>query len=430
MKSNLLARFVRELGRYLICFLALALVLGCSQACSVRLKNSSHEVDFSDIKLERYQFAFYASPDWTRKTFLSRGLTIFITRNGDYAIHKHDILDSGKLSWTKDGIFYADQKYDYWLSDRGKNYKIYSRKPNTQDGIATLEDSGTRVGVYNGGYTHGGKDYNEQVVISNKGRSRRLRFHNQYGMVIACRNRAYGITSDIGSNGFGFSRLDNLAEDQKFVFSHVKQWEDPLGDEGGVSDGSCRNNTFVYLGMHTAVEGLAIKKNAVTKRLLAAQQAHKEGGRFTETVEVINIRTGKRESIPLINPDGSYFTSPREGFDYSKQVQNSLIGSTLYWLHGDSRILKTDTRTGITRVINKTFYNQRIDFTDHTCRIAIIGHTMVITRGVPDGDLILYFINLKTGKEMKRIRVKGVCNQLPNNTFISDFAVRPGRLLK
>ncbi|BAR06661.1 Uncharacterised protein [Scardovia inopinata] len=419
----------RKLVQIIAVLSALAFLFSCCSACGL---DRFDKKSFEKINLKEYQYALFISPQWTDDDGGKIGYLLLIKPNGQYLVQRQGSMDNGSISWTKNSLFYTDSKRDYWLSDSRAPHRVPSEKFYLQDGLVTLADGVTRVGVYNGGYSNSQHtDYDEQIVISDTHwQSHRFRSHFQYSLVAACGNDVYGLTTDDSLTSKVFDKsVDRIVQNKRFSFKKVMKYTDPLGESGPVTGkGSCANNRIVFLGSHSRESGEKIRHTEVTKKLLAHQQKDEYGKKEIESIEVINVQTGEWKSLPLINKDHTTFLSNRFGFDYSVQTYNSLNKGYLYWIHGDGRILKTDMKSGVTTVVSTILHNTKHKIEDIAFHPTVIKNRMVVlvedwTK--PDRDITIYTIDLKTGTKVSQVSIKGLEKKIADNMILRGFAVRP-----
>lgn len=416
----------RGLLRMVSTLCAAALLVVSSVGCSSPWGAPCTEL--STIKLTDYEYAIYSSTQWDNESSDRRGYTILVGKDGHYRLIEHKRMDGGALSWTSKNLFYSDENYDFRLADHASPHKRFSRKFYLQDGIATLPDNETRVGVYNGGFTDAERtDYDEQIIISSLKGSHRYRSHYQYHAVAACGNDVYGI--GFVSADKNYYRVDRLVKDGKFSFHEIThEHNDHDGLEiVGVSP-SCSHNHLVFLSYHSP-DSEAWSKNA-NDPFFTHKRKNAYGRREVDSIEVIDTRTGEWRRLPLINPDKTTFLSKYFEFDYSSQCQNSLQGKSLYWLHGDGRLLKTDITTGVTVVVNDYLYKinpkkftQAFDFW-----LAFSQGKATILSSQENGDndrYYIYTIDLQSGRLLSRIELSKLGERIPKGNRITDFTVRP-----
>lgn len=403
--------------------------------CSIMLSgcgtNATKVTDFSRIKLSRYDYALYAGPQRSDRHMGNTAYTIFINKNGDYTMHKHSVMDAGEISWTSEGLFYADKNHDYWLADNRQPKEITSEKTDLQDGLVSLNNNEIRVGIYNKGYTKNGIDYDEQVVISSKNKSNRFRAHYQYGTVVACNNDVYGITSDNEDEAHKFREyhtIDRLVENSRFAYKQIAKRTDPLDEFDPTGPlASCTNNRIVFLGAHHAPDNTP-EDTEETRMLISRGQKNEYDQNETYTIETMDTASGQWAIHPLINPDGSTFLSQRFRFEFSSQEQDSIRGEELYWLHGDGRLLKTNISTGVTTVVNDTLYKANPKPDKVRYHFALTEKTAsILVEDIekPKEHIFIYTFDLKTGKQLSKIPINGLSGQLRNNMVLRGFAARP-----
>lgn len=410
--------------------LPLALILSASASCGPPAGYQGKPfVSFSSIKIETYQFALFTSPEWTSGKPFPSAYTVLVKKDGSYIIHKHAQMDSGKLSWTKQGLFYSDRYADYWLTDQAKPHRRSVPKPNVEDGLATLADGSTRVGIYNGGFTGQGRDYDERITISARDRSPSFRSHRQYGTTFACGNDVYNISDGKNPDGRGYNQLDRTVRNKRFSLSPILVRQAPLSEAGSpVTNASCSGDEAVFLGFYSILSEVKPLGGKESESLLAVKRKDETGVEIAQTMEVIDLLHRRWRSLPLLNPDKTAFASPYAKFIYSHQVPLSLRGRFLYWLHGDGRLLKTDIRTGITTIVNADLYEGIRRKNSSQYHLAFSDDQAAILEEDADSprrDLTIHVIDLKTGRMEKTLLLHGLGEKLDSAMVVSDFAVRP-----
>lgn len=349
--------------------------------------------------------------------------------DGGYVIHKHAQMDSGKLSWTKRGLFYSDRYADYRLTDQAKPQRRSVPKPNVEDGLATLADESTTVGIYNGRFTGKGMDYNEQIIISTRGRSPSLRSHRQYGTTFAYGNDVYNISDGKNPDGRGYNQLDRTVRNKRFSLSRILIRQAPLSEAGSpVTNASCSGDEAGFLGSHPILSEVKPLGGKESESLLRVKQKDETGVEIAQTVEIIDTRHRRWKSLPLLNPNKTAFASPYAKFIYSRQVPLSLRGRFLNWLHGDGRLLKTDIRTGTTTIVNADLYEGKRRGRSSQYHLAFSDDRAAILEedaDSPERDLTIHIVDLKTEKMEKTIPLHGLGKKLDSTMVVTDFAARP-----
>lgn len=121
-------------------------------------------------------------------------------------------MDAGKISWSEHGINFADTEGDHWITPRGHTV-VKQDRIRLMNGLVTLSDGVTRIGVYNGGFHEDG--YREDVVVARPDSSEHhtLTTVGFYPMISACGDDVYGAYSRTAEDGEARFIFDQIVKD-------------------------------------------------------------------------------------------------------------------------------------------------------------------------------------------------------------------------
>lgn len=280
--------------------------------------------------------AVYLSEQWRDfEQGHAAGYVALIGEAGPVRLVRTAGMDNGQLLWDARGLAFADVDFDYLLADT--LHSVASPKVGQQQALFAGPD-GTRLGLYNDGFTDTG--YVEQVVVTDATGAISRDVEGYYQVTGNCDGTLFGIAEPLGAYADAAEKLGPTLQDTPRGYPTLM-----LAQLSGTPDGAervidmsaavpssqdahdtpCRAGTMFYLA--TAYDATG-NSAAVLRSWDPASGARSERALVTAEGEAI-----------AVHPDYNYFHGP---------TARSLRGDQFDWLGLDGVVWSTNLDTGIT----------------------------------------------------------------------------------
>lgn len=387
----------------------------------------------SEISLNDYEWAIFMSNyrDGSLLPNLKTGYVAFIREDGTYTLTKNSGMESGEISWTEHGVNYTDVESDHWITPQTTSL-IKQKRTNIMDGLVTLSDSITRVGIYNVGFQKDG--YNEGVIIS---RPEASEYHilntvGFYPLVSACADNVYGAyakATELEDPDTQFV-FDQVIKDKEINHSTVASPILPVSEMAYfASDAPCVNGKISFLASFLLYKNREKPKN---EELAPYIKSNIEGYDYVLTVVTVDSVTYKLDWHPLITEDGNALPLSLDNLLVSKYDAHSLSNDGyLTWIAGNGVLYKTNIHNGQTIVFSEAIKNNDDGNRDNTWfyHFSATNSTINILaeRGLTDPRILE--LDKSTGKIIKDLHIKGLQNHISSKVRITDIAKKPESII-
>lgn len=404
--------------------MVLSLATPLLSACS---KNSSD----TQVDLDSYQWAIFTST--YRNTGIlpspSSGYAIFVRDDGSYDLVSHSGMDSGEISWTQEGVHYADTNGEHWITKQGTT-SVKGNRIDLMDALVTLSDGLTRVGVYNGGRQ--GKKYHEEVVVSRPGSSvhHKLETVGFYPMVSACGDNVYTAYSKASEVSNGRFIFDQIVDKGAVKRRNLNTQSMPSSEFSFyANDAPCAQNRIYFMGSFTIYDGA--KPTGDTK--LAPHMGRCPGGGEDEcalALVVADANTGRLNWLPVVNENGS-----SEKFSSESAIEVGLDAHSLnekgklIWISGYGVLYETNVENGKTTVLNDALRKEKqsedskfiYHFSSDKNTVTVLVEDSRDSFAAPR----IVVFDKSSGKIIKNVQIKGLKGKISDSLVIRDIASKP-----
>lgn len=153
--------------------------------------------------------------------------TLLVRSDSTYDLIDHSGMDAGKISWSEHGINFADTEGDHWITARGHTV-VKQDRIRLMNGLVTLSDGATQIGVYNGGFTRTGIEKILWFPDLTQARHHTLTTVGFYPMISACGDDVYGAYSRTADDGEARFIFDQIVKDGAVEHVHVATHKVPF----------------------------------------------------------------------------------------------------------------------------------------------------------------------------------------------------------
>lgn len=409
--------------------IAVASGLALSGATVALLGGCTSSTAVNEVDLDAYEWAIFLS-EYRNTGFILRSLSGYVAlvrADGSYDLIEHAGMDQGQVSWTEHGINFADAEGDHWITTQGITV-IEQDRVELMDGLVTLSDGVTRVGVYNGGFQDDG--YREEVVISRPDSTElhELSTVGFYPMISACGDDVYAAYSMTPEDGDARFIFDQIVNDGAVEHTHVRTQKVPFSEFGYFADDApCAENRIYFLGSFINYDG---EQRADDKLLAPYMQSNVGGHKEALALVSVDLATGELALLPLATGNGASLDLASDEDDYSVYDAHSLDDQgNLVWFGGNGVLYRTNVATGRTSVLSDELERDlQPEAPDWLYHFSSDGETATVlvedTRDPLARPRIVVF-DKKTGKITKDVEIKGLKNDVPEAMFLRDIAQRP-----
>lgn len=397
---------------------ATTLLSGCSN------NSADHEVD-----LEAYEWAIFMS-EYRNIGFFPKSLSGYVAlvrADGSYDLIEHAGMDQGRISWTEHGINYADAEGDHWITTDGSTV-VEQERVELMDGLVTLSDGVTRVGVYNGGFQEDG--YREEVVISRPDSSEHhaLTTVGFYPMISACGDDVYAAYSMTPEDGDARFIFDQIVKDGTVEHTHVGTQKVPFSEFGYITvDAPCVEGQIYFLGGFFIYNG----EQRVEDELLAPHMQRTLGGsKHAFALVSVNASTGRMDWLPVATENGTSLGISPEEAGYSVLDAQSLdVDGNLVWLGGNGVLYRTSVETGQTSILNgeldRDLQPTEPKWLYHFSSDADTATVLVEDTLDPLAQPRIVVFDKTTGKIIKDVQINGLKQDVSDAMILRDIAQKP-----
>lgn len=323
-------------------------------------------------------------------------------------------MDTGRLNWTSEGLFFADTERDYLLNESLQSWD--NPKPNLQD--LALETPEGILSVYNDGFD--GEVYTETVTLSGSGGPETTHTIDGYNQIFAlCDQDLVGIAELSGPD------LTTAATDAGLI------------DKPSVGDLML---TRLYPSRATPQETLASavhsEAGAFTHGLVPCTDGvvtyfwtpENDSGAGLTTVTRWNTRTGKRSSAILTMPDQTRLTWNNDGlnpFSGTVYAPDLDADGRLVWFGGDGVMRATDPDSGLTTELWRS--PLPAEPRDPTS-IRFAGSDLLLLEVPSDLDqpVVLHRFDILSGQDDIVVTIPELNRRTSLDLVVRGVAVRPG----
>ncbi|WP_461183895.1 hypothetical protein [Trueperella pyogenes] len=392
------------------------------------LSGCANEAD-RELNVEAYEWAIFISNSRNRSFFPRSfsGHVALVRGDGTYDLIDHSGMDAGKISWSEHGINFADTEGDHWITTRGHTV-VKQDRIKLMNGLVTLSDGVTRIGVYNGGFHEDG--YREDVVVARPDSSEHhtLTTVGFYPMISACGDDVYGAYSRTPEDGEARFIFDQIVKDGAVEHVHVGTHKVPFSEFSYIAnDSPCAEGRIYFLGHFDLDHGAQASGD---ERLAPYMRRTLGGDDYTFGLVAVDVRTGELDWLPLTTADWASLGLSPDDAGYSVFDAHSLdhVGNFV-WLSGNGVLYRTDVETGQTTVLS-----DELKIEQHQIGSEWLYHfssddhiATVLVENTEDrfGQPRIVDIDKTTGKIVKDIRVNGLKNDVSGRMHIWDVAHKP-----
>jgi hypothetical protein len=366
----------------------------------------SAEVGRDEATLADAVVAFYVSPQAYMNAG-DHGWVVLADSAGQVRTIRTSGMDIGALSWTENGLFFADRDNDYLLTKDGLQVVA---SPKAEYQVALFAIDGKYIALYNDGFTDGG--YQENLVVSDGMRSVKTDIEGEYWTVAQCGSQVFAVTPATGPRIGQYRDLEVAGNPAKLLVTLYPEYGTVVGaasvhssNEASdiVTDAPCSNGVMSL--MTTVAEG--------------------ESGQ-RPIVRSWNTVTGSQTDADLTVPGGAPLTA--DDLEVSSTSSDALVDGQLRWVATHGQVMSTDTATGVTRVLFTMetpldgSYQTAIRFTADSL-FALSGSARDLGE-----DIVLRRYDLATGQAEELVRIPDLNSELWNGVYLRGFAVSPALL--
>ncbi len=397
---------------------ATTLLSGCSN------NSDDHEVDLGD-----YEWAIFMS-EYRNTGLLPRsliGYVALVRADGSYDLIEHEGMDQGQISWTEHGINFADVKGDHWMTADG-GAAVEQDRVGLMDGLVTLSDGVTRVGVYNGGFQEDG--YREEVVISRPDSSERhaLNTVGFYPMISVCKDDVYAAYSMTPEDGDARFIFDQIVEDGALKHVSVGTYSVPFSEFGYfANDAPCVEDRIYFLGNFINYDG---EQRVVDELLAPHMQSNTWGNNEALALVSVDSTTGELNCLPLTTENGASLDLGSDEDDYSVYDAHSLDDKgNFVWFGGNGVLYRTDVATGQTSILSdeleRDLQPDAPEWLYHFSSDENTATVLVEDTQDPLAQPRIVVFDKTTGKIIKDIQINGLKHDVPEFMIFRDIAQKP-----
>lgn len=392
---------------------------------------SACSVDNDEVKIDlgSYEWAVFMS-EYRDTSFIPRasnGYVVLVRADGSYGLVEHAGMDSGEISWTKHGINFADATSDHWITEQD-NSAIEQERVGLMDGLVTLSDGVTRVGVYNGGFQENG--YREEVVVARPESSEHHKLNTAgfYPLISACGDDVYGayaMTPEDGNTRFIF---DQIVDEGAVVHTTVTTDSLPFSEVGFyTNDAPCAGDRIYFLGKFLIYDGVHLPED---KTLSSHMRHETDGHKHAFALVVVDTHTGSLDWLPLVTDNGENLELSLEDVEYSALDASSLDGSgNVVWIGGNGVLYRTEVTTGKTSVLNddlrSSSHDGVPDLLYHFTSDAATATVLVEDNQDPLTMPRIVTFDKTTGEMLKSVQINGLKDEVPESMILRDIAQKP-----
>lgn len=398
-------------------------------AASTMLSGCSNNSTDREVDLDAYEWAVFLS-EYRNTGYLPKSLSGYVALvrdDGSYDLIEHAGMDQGQISWTEHGINFADAEGDHWITAKGSKV-VEQDRVELMDGLVTLSDGLTRVGVYNAGRQK--KGYREEVVISRPDSSehRALTTVGFYPMISACGDDVYAAYSMTPEDGDARFIFDQIVNDGTVEHTHVGTEKVPFSEFGYITrDAPCAAGRIYFLGGFVNYDG---EQRAENKLLAPHMQRTSGGHKHAFVLVTVDTGTGEVDWLPLTTDNGANLEISPEEADYSAVDAHSLDGDgNLVWVGGNGVLYRTSVKTGQTTVLSDELEEDQhgtepewlYHFSSDDDTVTVLVED---TRDPLAKPRIVVF-NKTSGKIIKDIQINGLKRDVSDAMILRDIAQKP-----
>lgn len=385
----------------------------------------------ADLELDsgEYEWAVFLS-EYRNAGVIPRSLSGYVALirdDGSYDLMEHEGMDQGQISWTEQGINFADAKGDHWITAQGSTV-VEQDRVELMDGLVTLSDGVTRVGVYNGGFQEDG--YREEVVISRPDSSERhvLNTVGFYPMISVCEDDVYAAYSMTPEDGDARFIFDQIVEDGAVKHVSVGTHSVPFSEFGYfANDAPCTEERIYFLGNFINYDG----EQRVVDELLAPHMQSNAGGN-NEALALVSVdsTTGELNWLPLTTENGASLDLESDEDDYSVYDAHSLDDKgNFVWFGGNGVLYRTDVATGRTSVLSdeleRDLQPDAPEWLYHFSSDENTATVLVEDAQDPLAQPRIVVFDKTTGQIVKDIQINGLKHDVPGFMILRDIAQKP-----
>lgn len=406
-----------------------AIAAFASIAASLFASCSANTSTAENLNPAEYEWAIFTST-YRNTSLLPRpgvGYVVFVRGDGTYDLVEHGGMDSGEVSWSQHGVYFADANSDYWITSDGFS-SVKQKRVDLMDGLLLLDDDVTRVGVYNAGFQDDG--YAEEVVVARPGASehRVLSTAGFYPMLSACGSNVYGAYPK-GSDDDGVHFIfDQIVKDGTVDHSTMLIRDVPFNEMGFImNDAPCVGGRIYFLASFFAENTAQAQANP---ELAPHFQATSGGNQHALALVVVDSNAGQMHWLPITDDDGNTLVLSPNEVNYSVLDSQSLDPERyLAWVAGNGVVYKTDTKTGKTVAQNDLLQQnanaEETRWIYHAASTASTLSVLVEDTADPLNTVRIVRFDKRTGKEVQETRVKDLPDGASDSILIRDIASNP-----
>lgn len=396
----------------------MTLASGCSNS------GSDLTLDSGDYKWSIFM-SEYLNTGFFPKNF--SGYVALVRTDGSYDLIEHAGMDQGRISWTEHGINFADEDGDHWITERGNNI-VEQDRVKLMDGLVTLSDGVTRVGVYNGGFQEDG--YREGVVVSRPGSSEyhELTTVGFAPLVSACDDdvyTGYAMTPEDGGARFIF---DQIVEDGSVDHTNISTVKVPFSEFGFIAhDAPCYEEHIYFLG---GFVNYSKEQQADDERIARHTQLTSGGDDHLSVLASVNTSSGEMDWVTLTSEDGETLDLSPEDANYSSFDADSLDNDgNFVWMGGNGTLYRTKITTGETTILNaelkKTLDPNARERLYHFSSDDDTATVLVENTEDPLAQPRIVVFDKITGKIVDDVQINGLKDDVPSSMILRDIAQKP-----
>lgn len=298
----------------------LVVFVGFLSACAPRIDT----VRFSDVSLRDVVAVFSVNPQHEDEVRRAGGYVVFLRKDGSYAAVKTAGMAYQQPLWTRNGLYFADFKNDYFIGEKSRDVR---RNDKALFQNLTLETPQKSVmGIFDMGFDTDTDNRLQLIPLSSSGETRVV-YSGILGSAAYCGKNLWGIREE-GANqdfaGSGYLDLRNYSDSRQKVLSY-----------------DVRKSGFVIQSMR----GTACLSDS---QFLTIISKNKNEYYINPYVLKWDIRTDKRTIYPIRYSNGEKLTISNTTVDYNEKAISD-DGMLTMVMDASGKVVQVDTDTGIIR---------------------------------------------------------------------------------